>query len=254
MITILTDLDAWAALFSLTALEIVLGIDNILFISILVSRCPPHQVFRARQIGLALAFAFRTRHVVRNHLAYNAVPTAIFNFRSGHILARCHFDWRRAFLSPRSRTRSTARSNPSTSMPMAWRSSRLARLHYWLCSLLPSTSYSHLILIITAIGMVDQIGIMIAAVLVAMIVMFFASGHAASFVSTHPTIKMLALAFLLLIGMALIADGFDVLARGYIYFAMAFASAVELFMCWLGAIAPRDLEGTQSIGFFALRR
>jgi predicted tellurium resistance membrane protein TerC len=94
--------------------------------------------------------------------------------------------------------------------------------------------------IITAIGMVDRIEIMVAAVILAMIVMYVASGPVAAFIAEHPTTKMLALAFLVLIGMALVAEGFDFhIPRGYIYFAMAFAGAVEVF----NVLARRNRRG-----------
>jgi predicted tellurium resistance membrane protein TerC len=230
MIAILTDLDAWAALFSLTALEIVLGIDNILFISILVSRCPPHQVFRARQIGLSLAFVFRI--VMLFGLTWLMTLSRPFFSIFGVAIS-----WRDViliggglFLIAKATHEIHREVEPFDEHAEGVAVVRTQAFALLVMQLIAIDIVFSLDSIITAIGMVDQIGIMIAAILVAMLVMFFASGHVASFVSNHPTTKMLALAFLLLIGMALIADGFDVhLPRGYIYFAMAFASAVEVF-------------------------
>ncbi len=230
MIAILTVLDAWAALLSLTALEIVLGIDNILFISILVSRCPPHQVFRARQIGLALAFVFRI--VMLFGLTWlMTLSRPLFSIFGVAI------SWRDViliggglFLIAKATHEIHHEVEPPDKHADGLGGVPIRAFALLVMQLIAIDIVFSLDSIITAIGIVDQIGIMIAAVLVAMIVMFFASGHVASFVSTHPTTKMLALAFLLLIGMALIADGFDVhVPRGYIYFAMAFASAVEVF-------------------------
>ena len=230
MIAILSDIDAWAALLSLTALEIVLGIDNILFISILVSRCPPHQVFRARQIGLALAFVFRivmlfglTWLITLSRPLFSIFGVAI-SWRDVILIGGGLFLIAKATHEIHNEVEPPAKHADSVGA-IPGRSFALLVVQLIAIDIVFSLDS-----IITAIGMVDQIGIMVAAILVAVIVMFFASGHVASFVSAHPTTKMLALAFLLLIGMALIADGFDVhVPRGYIYFAMAFASAVEVF-------------------------
>jgi predicted tellurium resistance membrane protein TerC len=230
MIAILPDLDALAALLSLTALEIVLGIDNILFISILVSRCPPHQVFRARQIGLSLAFAFRVA-MLFGLIWLMTLTRPLFSIFGAPI------SWRDIiliggglFLIAKATHEIHHEVEPLAAHADGEGTARIRTFGLLVVQLIVIDIVFSLDSIITAIGMVDQIEIMIAAILVAMIVMFLASGHVASFVSTHPTTKMLALAFLLLIGMALIADGFDVhVPRGYIYFAMAFASVVEIF-------------------------
>jgi predicted tellurium resistance membrane protein TerC len=228
MTALLADPDAWAAFLSLTVLEIVLGIDNILFISILVSRCPAEQVLRARQIGLSLAFVFRV--VMLFGLTWLMTLTrpvfSIFGVAISwrdiiliggglFLIAKATHEIHREVEPPNDRARGAA-NTPARAFAIL------------VMQLIAVDIVFSLDSIITAIGMVDHVGIMIAAVLVAMTVMFLASGHVAIFVSAHPTTKMLALSFLLLIGMALVADGFDVhVPRGYIYFAMAFASGVE---------------------------
>jgi predicted tellurium resistance membrane protein TerC len=229
MIALLTDLDTWAAFLTLTALEIVLGIDNILFISILVSRCTPAQAARARQIGLSLAFVFRV--VMLFGLTWLMKLTfPLFSIFGVAI------SWRDIilvggglFLIAKA-THEIHREVESRDEKAAAARGAVQTFAVVVAQLVAIDIVFSLDSIITAIGMVDQIAIMIAAVVIAMIVMFLASGPVAAFVAAHPTTKMLALAFLLLIGMALVAEGFDVhIPRGYIYFAMAFASGVEAF-------------------------
>ena len=181
MIAILTDLDAWAALFSLTALEIVLGIDNILFISILVSRCPPHQVFRARQIGLSLAFVFRI--VMLFGLTWlMTLSRPLFSIFGVAI------SWRDViliggglFLIAKATHEIHREVEPSDEHADGVGVVRTRAFALLVMQLIAIDIVFSLDSIITAIGMVDQIGIMIAAILVAMVVMFFASGHVASF-------------------------------------------------------------------------
>ena len=230
MTAVLTDFDAWAAFLSLTALEIVLGVDNILFISILVSRCPTEQVLRARQIGLSLAFVFRI--LMLFGLTWLMTLTRPLISVSGVAIS-----WRDIiliggglFLIAKATHEIHREVEPLDVQPDASAKAPTRAFAMLILQLIAIDIVFSLDSIITAIGMVDQIGIMIAAVFVAMVVMFLASGHVATFVSAHPTTKMLALSFLLLIGVALVADGFDVhVPRGYIYFAMAFASVVEVF-------------------------
>ena len=228
MLELLTDWNAWAALATLTALEVVLGIDNIVFISILVSRCSPEQALRARQIGLALAFVFRiamlftlTWLMKLTHPLFSVVGIGI-SWRDIILIGGGLFLIAKATHEIHNEVEhSEAHDEASVanqSFTWWWRSSS------------SSTWCSRSNSIITAIGMVQHIEIMIGAVVIAMIVMYAASGPVAAFIAEHPTTKMLALAFLVLIGVALVADGFDFhIPRGYIYFAMAFAGAVEVF-------------------------
>jgi predicted tellurium resistance membrane protein TerC len=228
MLELIFDPHAWAALVTLTVLEIVLGIDNIVFISILVSRCDPKQAKRARQIGLALALVFRI--VMLFGLTWlMKLTTPLFS------LFGMAISWRDIILiggglfliakatheihsEVEAREEGTAPGATSQTFFMV------------ILQLIAVDLIFSLDSIITAIGMVKDIEIMIAAVCIAMAVMYAASGPVSAFIAEHPTTKMLALAFLVLIGMALVADGFEVhIPRGYIYFAMAFAASVEAF-------------------------
>jgi predicted tellurium resistance membrane protein TerC len=228
MLDLLADPNAWAALATLTALEIVLGIDNIVFISILVARCSPERALRARQIGLLLAFVFRVAMLFGlTFLMKLTYP--LFS------LLGIDISWRDiiligggVFLIAKATHEIHGEvdvHDTDGSSPPPPRSFALVVAQLVVIDLVFSLDS-----IITAIGMVDHVAIMIAAVMIAILVMYVASGPVADFISKHPTTKMLALAFLLLIGVALVADGFDFhIPRGYIYFAMAFSAAVEAF-------------------------
>jgi predicted tellurium resistance membrane protein TerC len=228
MLELLTDWNAWAALATLTALEVVLGIDNIVFISILVSRCSPEQALRARQIGLGLAFLFRiamlftlTWLMKLTYPLFSVFGTAI-SWRDIILIGGGMFLIAKATheihneVEHRDAPRKTSMAQQSFALVIA--------------QLVVVDLIFSLDSIITAIGMVQHIEIMIAAVCISMVVMYVASGPVAVFIAKHPTTKMLALAFLVLIGVALVAEGFDFhIPRGYIYFSMAFAGAVEFF-------------------------
>lgn len=228
MLELLTDPHAWAALVTLTVLEVVLGIDNIIFISILVGRLPENRKKLARQIGLGLALIFR--------IALLMTLTWVMGLTQPlfEILGR-DVSWRDLiliggglFLLAKGvhEIHSEVEGNYEEHEPsVAAASFSLAIAQLIVIDLIFSLDS-----IITAIGMSEHIEIMVTAVVIAIAVMYFASGPVSEFVNRHPTTKMLALAFLLLIGVALIADGFEVhIPRGYIYFAMAFAAAVEAF-------------------------
>jgi predicted tellurium resistance membrane protein TerC len=238
MIALLTDPNTWAALATLTALEIVLGIDNVVFISILVSRCSPGEALRARRIGLSLAFLFRVAMLFGltwlMKLTYSLF--AIFGV---------DISWRDIiliggglFLIGKATHEIHREVEPGGEEADARVLQSFAMV---VVQLIAIDIVFSLDSIITAIGMVDNVEIMIAAVILAMIVMYAASGPVASFIAEHPTTKMLALAFLVLIGVALVAEGFDFhIPRGYIYFAMAFAGAVEVF----NVLARRNRRGS----------
>jgi len=241
MVALLSDPNAWAALATLTALEIVLGIDNIIFISILVSRCNPRQALRARQIGLSLAFLFRIAML----LTLTALMKLTYPLFS---ILGMGISWRDIiliggglFLIAKTTREIHAELEPRAgpaSAPAAAQSFAAVVAQLVVIDLVFSLDS-----IITAIGMARQVEIMIAAVSLSMLVMYFASRPVADFVAQHPTTKMLALAFLILIGMALVADGFEFhIPRGYIYFAMAFAAAVEFF----NVLARRRRQGSAS--------
>jgi predicted tellurium resistance membrane protein TerC len=228
MIELLTSPEAWAALLTLTALEIVLGIDNVIFLSVIVSRIPPAQAKRARQIGLALALLFRI--LLLSLLVWLiGLTQAVFTLRG---LA---FSWRDIILicgglfligktTHEIHTEVEAREEDNDAAPGR-------NAFFWvIIQIIVIDMVFSLDSIITAIGMAQDLAIMIAAVVIACLIMYVSSGPVARFVAEHPTTKMLALAFLVLIGVALVADGFQFhIPRGYIYFAIVFSAAVEFF-------------------------
>jgi predicted tellurium resistance membrane protein TerC len=226
MIALLTDPQAWAALVTLSVLEVVLGIDNVVFISVLVARLEPAHQQRARQIGLSLALAFRIGLLFAlTWLAALATPIiTIFgnpiSWRDVILIGGGLFLIGKATHEMHSEIEGEDDHAQPTAAGAAF-SSIIAQIV--VIDLVFSIDS-----IVTAIGMAQDIRIMIAAVLIAVAVMYAASAPVAAFIAAHPTTKMLALAFLVLIGVALVADGFDFhVPRGYIYFSMAFAGAVE---------------------------
>jgi predicted tellurium resistance membrane protein TerC len=228
MIELLTSPESWAALLTLTALEIVLGIDNVIFLSVIVSRIPQPQATRARQIGLALALVFRI--LLLSVLVWLIGLTAPVLTVKGFA-----FSWRDIILiggglfliakaTHEIHGEVEAREADASDKPKSG-------AFFWvIVQIIVIDMVFSLDSIITAIGMAQDLEIMIAAVIIACAVMYVSSGPVARFVTEHPTTKMLALAFLVLIGVALVADGFHFhIPRGYIYFAIAFSAAVELF-------------------------
>lgn len=249
MSDLLTDLHAWAALASLTALEIVLGIDNVVFISILVGRLDPRRSVIARRIGLALALVFRIVLLLAltSLLGLSATVFTVWdNPFSWHDLILIGGG---LFLIAKATHEMHAEIDiADEEVPAAEKapSPAMASMGLVIVQLVAVDLIFSIDSIITAIGMSRDIRIMIAAILIAVAVMYRASGPVARFVAEHPTTKMLALAFLLLIGVALVADGFDFhIPRGYIYFAMAFAAAVEAFNV-LAARKRRQQPGKQA--------
>lgn len=216
----------WAALATLTAMEIILGIDNVIFISVLVSRLPKGQADKARTIGLALAFLFRVALLFTLTWMIGLVEPVFELMGRG-------YSWRDiilfaggAFLVGKA-THEIHQSMEEDEIAEA----EAAAPKFFFAAILQIAVVDLVFSIdsiITAIGMADQLGVMVAAVVIAMLVMYVSSGPVAGFISEHPTTKMLALAFLILIGASLCAEatGFH-LPRGYIYAAMAFAAAVE---------------------------
>ena len=227
MIDWLTDPHVWASFIALSAMEIVLGIDNLVFLGVMVAKMPARQRLRARRIGLSLALIFRV--IMLGGIAWIIhLTTPIFSF------AGYDFSWRDLVLiagglfllvkGTREIHDDIEGEEEFSAGAAAADSMMSAILQIAVIDLVFSIDS-----IITAVGMADHIEVMIAAVAVAMLVMYFASEPVARFIERHPTTKMLALSFLLLIGAALIADGFHFhIPRAYIYFAMAFAAAVEV--------------------------
>jgi predicted tellurium resistance membrane protein TerC len=228
MIELLSSPEAWAALLTLTALEIVLGIDNVIFLSVIVSRIPEPQATRARQIGLALALVFRI--ILLSLLVWLIGLTApVITFKS------IALSWRDLILIGGGLfliAKATHEIHAEVEARDGHTEAKAApNAFFWvILQIIVVDMVFSLDSIITAIGMAQDLEIMIAAVIIACAVMYVSSGPVAKFVADYPTTKMLALAFLVLIGIALVADGFKFhIPRGYIYFAILFSAAVELF-------------------------
>jgi predicted tellurium resistance membrane protein TerC len=238
MIALLSDPNAWAALVTLTALEIVLGIDNVVFISVLVARLPETQAKRARQVGLSLALVFRIALLFALtalvKLRYPVV-TVLGNEISWHDIILIGGG---LFLIAKA-THEIHNEIEQRHGEMAASAARQAFAVVILQVVAVDLVFS-IDSIVTAIGMAQNIEVMVAAVIIAVGVMYAASGAVSAFIAGHPTTKMLALAFLLLIGTALVADSFDFhIPRGYIYFAMVFAGVVEMFNVLASRRRPR---------------
>src|SRR6476469_5386778 len=222
----LTDPHIWASFIALSAMEVVLGIDNVVFIPVMVARMPPEQRLMARRIGLSLALVFRVI-MLAGITWFIHLTTPIFS------IGDYDFSWRDLVLiagglfllvkGTREIHEDIEGDHDEESGSRVPSSLTSAIIQIALIDLVFSVDS-----IITAVGMADHVEVMIAAVAIAILVMYFASEPVAAFIERHPTTKMLALSFLLLIGAALIADGFHFhIPRGYIYFAMAFSAAVE---------------------------
>ncbi len=228
MIELWTSPEAWAALLTLTALEIVLGIDNVIFLSVIVSRIPERQAKRARQIGLALALLFRILLLSLLVWLIGLTQPVIIVRDIGFSLRDIILIGGGLFLIAKAtheiHAEVEARDEAGNAAP------RRSAFFWVIIQIIVIDLVFSLDSIITAIGMAQDLEIMIAAVVIAIIIMYVSAGPVTRFVSEHPTTKMLALAFLVLIGVALVADGFKFhIPRGYIYFAIAFSAAVEAF-------------------------
>ena len=222
----LLDPQAWVALATLTALEIVLGVDNIIFISILCGRLPERERARARTIGLILAML--TRLALLFSLAWIMTLTApLFTVTAKELSGRdliligggLFLLWKSVHEihnSLEGEEDGHARAGSATFGAV-------------IAQIAVVDIVFSLDSVITAVGMVKEVGVMVSAIVISVGVMLFAAGPIGAFVDRHPTIKMLALSFLILVGMALVGEGWDLhIPKGYIYFAMAFAVAVEM--------------------------
>ena len=228
LLTLAADPAAWAALLTLTAMEVVLGIDNLIFISILTNKLPEHQRERARRIGIGLALVFRLALLGTIAIIVKLTTPVFSLFDHG-------FSWRDMILI-------------AGGLFLVWKATK--EIHHRVdadpnpdvfdrrdASLGFATALGQIVLldlvfsidsIITAVGMTQHVPIMVVAVLVAVVVMLVAATPLANFIADNPTIVMLALGFLLMIGTVLIAEGFGAhVPKGYIYAAMAFSALVE---------------------------
>jgi predicted tellurium resistance membrane protein TerC len=240
----ITDPATWIAFITLTVLEIVLGIDNIVFISILSGKLPPAQQARARTVGLSLAML--TRVLLLLTLAWMASLTEpLFElFQHGYSGRDLILIGGGVFLVAKS-TREIhhkLEGEGRTELHGA-PSFRSVIIQILLLDLVFSLDS-----VITAVGMVQEVGVMIAAVIAAVGVMLFAAGPIGRFVDRHPTVKMLALSFLLLIGVTLMVEGFGhEVPKGYVYFAMGFSVVVEMLNLRMQRGARRPVKLNESL-------
>ncbi|HRE07748.1 MAG TPA: TerC family protein [Opitutaceae bacterium] len=241
----LADPQVWISLLTLTALEIVLGIDNIIFISILAGKLPKEQQAKARQLGLSLALV--TRLLLLAGIAWIAKLTTplftVFDFSiSGRdlilligglfLIAKSTFE-----------IHEKLEGEESHGTPKAAASFTSVIIQILLLDIVFSLDS-----VITAVGMASQLWIMITAVIIAMGVMLMFAGAISDFVHKHPTLKMLALSFLILIGVSLMAEGLHQhIPKGYIYFSMAFSCAVEFINLKLRSKASKPVVLRESI-------
>jgi predicted tellurium resistance membrane protein TerC len=224
----LSTADLWAAFFTLASLEIVLGVDNIIFLSISASKLPIEQQARARTIGLAGAMV--TRILLLLSLAFLARLTAPWITVLGQELSGRDFILLLGglFLMGKSTLEMHEQLEGAGADPEAPAVRRASFVGVIVQIMILDIVFS-LDSVITAVGMTKNIPVMIAAIVAAVVVMMFFSGTVARFVDNHPTIRTLALAFLILIGMSLVAESLDFhVPKGYIYFAMAFSAGVEM--------------------------
>lgn len=222
----ITDPNAWIGLVTLTALEVVLGIDNIIFISILAGKLPANQQSKARKTGLFLAMIMRILLLVS--LAWIMRLTAPlfsllgneFSGRDLILIGGGLFLLAKSTYEIHDKLEGQETGGPVRSAPTF--ASVIVQI------MLLDIVFS-LDSVITAVGMISRVGIMISAIIIAVIIMMVFANAVSDFVHRHPTIKMLALSFLLMIGLMLLADGFGYhIPKGYVYFAMAFSVFVEM--------------------------
>lgn len=241
----LTDPQVWMALVTLTALEIVLGIDNIIFISIQAGKLPAHQQEKARLVGLGLAMFIRIA-LLFSLTWLMGLTSPLFTVLSNEISGRdlillsggLFLIWKSTM---EIHEKLEGEEEHLTTRTVATFGAVIVQI------LLLDIVFS-LDSIITALGMANQLAVMVAAVVIAVGFMMLFSGKISAFVESHPTIKMLALSFLLLIGVALIGDGMDMhIPKGYIYFAMAFSVMVEMLNLRMRGGTPVKLR-SQYIG------
>jgi len=235
---IFTNAEAWISLITLTLLEIVLGIDNIIFISILSSKLPANMQKKARQWGLGLAMI--TRVLLLLSLSWvMTLTTPLFNL--GSLFSVDDAAWlEKLAISGRDLILIVGglfliyKSTHEIHLKLEGEEEEGGNVKVYtfsgvLIQILMLDVVFSLDSVITAVGMADHVEIMIIAVIIAVLIMMASSGAVSKFVNEHPTVKMLALSFLLLIGVSLLAEGFEQhIPKGYIYFAMAFSILVEM--------------------------
>jgi predicted tellurium resistance membrane protein TerC len=237
----ITDPNVLASLVALTAMEIVLGIDNIVFISVIVGSLPEPMATRARQVGLAMALGFRVLFLLTLFWLIGLTQPVFTLFGQD-------FSWRDLVLLAGGLFLLVKATHEIHKDVEGERDDGLAsKAADGLVMIVAQIALVDVVFsvdsIITAIGMADRVSVMIVAVVIAILVMYFASGPVAGFIDRHPTTRMLALSFLLVIGIALIADGVGFhIPRAYLYVAMAFSAGVEI----LNVIAGKNRRKKRS--------
>ena len=245
-LTLFSDPAIWAALFTLIVLEIVLGIDNLIFISILSNKLPEAQRQKARRVGIGLALAMRL--ALLSAIAWLVGLTApVFDLglqgspgATGSPSFETEFSWRDLiliagglFLVWKATTEIHHHADPRPDDDFFDRTKKALTFGAAIAQILVLDLVFSIDSILTAVGMTDHLPVMVIAVIVAVLVMLLAADPLAEFINTNPTVVMLALGFLLMIGAVLIADGFGVhVPKGYIYTAMAFSAGVEGLNIW----------------------
>ena len=233
--------EALIALLTLTVLEIVIGIDNVIFISILAGKLPPHQRERARRVGLSLAMLIRIG-LLLSITRVMRLTTPLFGLLGQEVSGRdLILILGGLFLL----AKSTYEIHDKLEGEEGHRSAKVAASYgSVIVQILLLDIVFSLDSVITAVGMANDIVVMVLAVIIAVGVMLVSARPVSEFVERHPTVKMLALSFLLLIGMSLVAEGFDQhISKGYIYFAMGFSVFVEMINLRVRAkAAPVELR------------
>ncbi|HEX5379842.1 MAG TPA: TerC family protein [Phenylobacterium sp.] len=242
LLVLIADPAAWAALITLIVMEVVLGVDNLVFISILSNKLPVEQRTRARRIGISLALVMRL--ALLSTLAFIAGMTApVFSLPwqapmggDGHPMFELAFSWRDMiliagglFLVWKATNEIHHTMDPTPSDDILDKKAPVAmNFGAAIVQILLLDIVFSIDSILTAVGMTDHLPIMITAVVIAVVMMLLAADPLANFIHNNPSVVMLALGFLLMIGATLIADGFGVhVPKGYIYAAMAFSAGVE---------------------------
>ena len=224
----ITDPNIWLALLTLSAIEIVLGVDNIVFIAILAGKLPEHQQAKGRTIGLVLAMVTRILLLFSISLIMKLTQPlfVVFSFEiSGRdliLIAGGLFLLVKSTHEIHNNLEGEIEHHQQNNIKKATFAGVVTQI--MILDIVFSIDS-----VVTAIGLAKQLSVMVAAIIIAVIAMILLAGRISSFVDNHPTIKMLALSFLLLIGIALIGEGLDLhIPKGYIYFAMAFSVFVEI--------------------------
>ena len=239
----LTDANVWFALLTLSAIEIVLGIDNIIFIAILADKLPKNQKASGRTVGLLLAmltriaFLFSITLIMKLTKPLFTIITAEISGRDLILIAGG------LFLLGKSTLEIHSNLEGEETHGQAEKHRKRVTFTGVIVQIMLLDIVFSIDSVITAIGLAQQLAVMIAAIVIAVIFMIFLAGKISAFVENHPTIKILALSFLLLIGFSLVGEGLDLhIPKGYIYFAMAFSTFVEILNMRMRKRRPAPLK------------